>query len=73
MNSIVRRIAASATLTVAPAIIALGAASTSHAETAPTDPGTTVHSQVTVGKPGINSPTVQPVGRHHRHHYHYWG
>jgi hypothetical protein len=70
MNTIARRIAAALALTAAPALIALGAATTSHAEGAITNTG-----------PGVSAPQQhKPFPHQHNipkpgtreHHRHQW-
>jgi hypothetical protein len=70
MNTIARRIAAGLTLAAAPALIALGAATTSHAQTTPTHTGPNISEpqhhaafphQHNIPKPGSRE--------HHRHQW----
>ena len=71
MNTISRRIAATAALLAAPALIALGAATMSHADTAVTTNGPSISAPVqhpafphqsNMPKPGT------PVHHHHQNH-----
>lgn len=69
MNAVTRRLAAVAALTAAPALIALGAATASQAQTTATDtgPGTSHHQafpqQVNLPQPGSQV--------HHHHQWHH--
>jgi hypothetical protein len=71
MNTIARRIAAGAALVAAPALIALGAAAASHADTSVTNTGPSVSSQhrpfphqdLSKDKPGT------PAHHHHQWHH----
>lgn len=69
MNTITRRIAAGATLAIAPALIAFGAAGAGHAETA------TINNGPSVSAPAHKMPSEPGVPNylhpnHNRHHHH---
>jgi hypothetical protein len=67
MNSTIRRIAAGITLTVAPAVLALGIAATSSASTVIPNPGP----QVFAGQnhaTGVNGTNIKPGTPEHHHH-----
>lgn len=67
MNCNIRRIAAAAALTVAPAVLAVGMATTSHASTVVPNPGPqTFAGQRDVG--GVNGTGIVPGSREHHHH-----
>jgi hypothetical protein len=70
MNAVARRIAAAAALAVAPAVLAVGLAATSHASTVVPNPGPqTFAGQHDVG--GVNGTGITPGSReHHRHQKH---
>jgi hypothetical protein len=70
MNAFTRRIAAAAALAVAPAVLAIGLATTSHASTVVPNPGPqTFAGQRDVG--GVNGKGITPGSReHHRHQKH---
>ena len=67
MNAVSRRLAAVAALTAAPALIALGAATASHAQTTPTNtgPNTSQH-QAFPQQDDIPQPDSEV------HHHHQW-
>ncbi len=72
MNTIARRIAAGATLAIAPAIIALGTATAGHAATSPVNDGPSVsgtHPEQTQGwtpsTPGTPEHFLHPNRGHH--------
>jgi hypothetical protein len=67
MKTIVRRIAAAAALAVAPAVLAVGLATTSHASTVVPNPGPQIFAgQHDVG--GVNGMGITPGSREHHHH-----
>lgn len=73
MNTIARRIAAGATLAIAPAIIALGTATAGHAATSTVDDGPSVSSTHTDSTQpwNPNTPgTRQFPNRHNKHYFH---
>ena len=72
MNAIARRIAAGATLAIAPAIIALGTATAGHASTSPVQDGPSVSSPAehsaprwTPSTPGTPEHFLHPNRGHH--------
>ncbi|HNM85295.1 MAG: hypothetical protein U0Q20_03850 [Mycobacterium sp.] len=70
MNTIARRIAAGATLAIAPAIIALGTATAGHADTAPANNGpssSTASASTQHWDP--NTPGARQFPNHHNKHY----
>ena len=67
MNTSIRRIAAGITLTVAPALLALGIAATSNASTVIPNPGPQVFAgQHDTG--GVNGTNIKPGTPEHHHH-----
>ena len=72
MNIISRRITAAAALIAAPALIALGAATSAHAQTSLTDKGSTVSGPAKAGQqasPSSKAPRWQPRTHHQRRHH----
>ncbi|MFN8227242.1 MAG: hypothetical protein U0R18_11075 [Mycobacterium sp.] len=66
MNTIARRIAAAATVTIAPALIAIGVAGTSHAETTVTNNGNYVTVPTNTKLPTEpGTPHFRKPNRHH--------
>ena len=71
MNTITRRIAATAALLVAPALIALGTATASHAETTTTNHSNMVHAPTQHEAFPHQSNNPKPgTPEHHRHQNH---
>jgi hypothetical protein len=71
MNTITRRIAATAALLAAPALIALGTATASHADTAVTTNGPAISAPVQHPAFPHQSNTPKPgTPEHHRHQNH---
>ena len=71
MNAIARRIAAGATLAIAPAIIALGTATAGHAATSTTNDGPSVSSTHSDSSQHWNptTPGERQFPNHHNKHY----
>ncbi|MDT5114033.1 MAG: hypothetical protein QOE04_4213 [Mycobacterium sp.] len=67
MNTVARRIAAAAAMAVAPAVLAVGLATASHASTVVPNPGPQIFAgQHDVG--GVNGKGITPGSREHHHH-----
>ncbi len=68
MNATVRRIFAGATLAIAPALLAVGVAATSHAGNSIVvpNPGPQIHAGQNYGG-GVNGTNIKPGSREHHH------
>jgi hypothetical protein len=67
MNSTIRRLAAGLTLAVAPALLAVGVAATSHASSVVPNPGPQVFAGQNYAG-GVNGTNIKPgTPEHHRH------